>query len=101
MDLRWSYPVGMTRKLNNWSYQDVANFLRENGFSFFEELNDRQVWVKLQEGLHKVLRKGNICCAVTCLKSPRVGIDNPTMQSTSSFCRARQQLQRTGSGLRC
>lgn len=41
----------MTRKLNNWSYQHVADFLKENGFSFFEELNgSRQAWIKLQDG---------------------------------------------------
>jgi hypothetical protein len=41
----------MTRKLNNWSYQDVTDFLKENGFSFFEELKgSRQAWIKLQEG---------------------------------------------------
>jgi hypothetical protein len=41
----------MTRKLNNWSYQHVTDFLKENGFSFFEELKgSRQAWIKLQEG---------------------------------------------------
>jgi hypothetical protein len=41
----------MTRKLHNWSYQDVTNFLKKNGFSFFEELKgSRQAWIKLQDG---------------------------------------------------
>ena len=40
----------MARRLNNWSYQDVTDFLKENRFSFFEELDDHQVWVKLQRG---------------------------------------------------
>jgi hypothetical protein len=45
------YSAGMPRKLNNWSYQDVTDFLKENGFSFFEELKGpRQAWIKLQEG---------------------------------------------------
>ena len=41
----------MTRKLNNWSFQHVTDFLKENGFSFFEELKgSRQAWIKLQDG---------------------------------------------------
>jgi hypothetical protein len=41
----------MARRLNNWSYQDVTEFLKENGFSFFEELKgSRQAWIKLQDG---------------------------------------------------
>jgi len=41
----------MTRKFNNWSYQHVTDFLKENGFSFFDELkSSRQAWIKLQEG---------------------------------------------------
>jgi hypothetical protein len=41
----------MARKLNNWSYQDVTDFLKENGFSFFEELKgSRRARIKLQEG---------------------------------------------------
>ena len=44
------YSVGMTRKLHNWSYQHVTDFLKENGFSFFEELKgSRQAWIKLQD----------------------------------------------------
>ena len=41
----------MTRKLDNWSYQHVTDFLKENGFSFFEELKgSRRAWIKLQDG---------------------------------------------------
>ncbi len=41
----------MTGKLNNWSYQHVTAFLKENEFSFFEELKGScQAWIKLQEG---------------------------------------------------
>jgi len=41
----------MTRKLHNWSYRDVTDFLKDNGFSFFEELKgSRQAWIKLQDG---------------------------------------------------
>ncbi len=37
----------MTKKLNNWSYRDVTDFLKENGFSFFENLKDNnQAWIK-------------------------------------------------------
>ena len=48
---RLAYSVRMPRKLHNWSYQHVTEFLKENGFSFFEELKGaRQAWIKLQEG---------------------------------------------------
>jgi hypothetical protein len=40
----------MPRKLNNWSYQHVTDFLKDNGFAFYEELNGRHVWIKLQDG---------------------------------------------------
>lgn len=41
----------MPRKLNDWSHQHVTDFLKENGFSFFEELKgSRQAWIKLQDG---------------------------------------------------
>jgi hypothetical protein len=41
----------MTRKLHNWSYQHVTDFLKDNGFRFFEELKgSRQAWFKLQDG---------------------------------------------------
>lgn len=45
------YPVAMARRLNNWSYQDVTSFLKENGFSFFEELKGaHEAWIRLQDG---------------------------------------------------
>jgi len=35
------------RRLNNWSYQNVTDFLKENGFSFFEELpGSHERWIK-------------------------------------------------------
>jgi hypothetical protein len=40
----------MPRKLNNWFYQDVTDFLEEHGFVFFDELKGRRVWTKLQDG---------------------------------------------------
>jgi hypothetical protein len=41
----------MTRELHNGSYQHVTDFLKENGFSFFEELKgSRLAWIKLQDG---------------------------------------------------
>jgi hypothetical protein len=41
----------MTRKLHNWSYRHVTDFLKDNGFSFFEELKgSREAWIKLQDG---------------------------------------------------
>jgi len=34
------------RRLNNWSYRDVTDFLKEKGFSFFEELpGSHERWV--------------------------------------------------------
>jgi hypothetical protein len=37
----------MARRLHNWSYNNVTNFLRENGFSFLKELGgSHQAWVK-------------------------------------------------------
>ena len=38
----------MPRKLNNWSYESVTNFLEEHSFSFYEDLDGRHVWIKLQ-----------------------------------------------------
>jgi hypothetical protein len=39
--------VGMTRNLRNWNYQNVTNFLRENGFSFSKPLKgSHQEWRK-------------------------------------------------------
>jgi len=40
----------MPRKLNNWSYQHVTDFLKDHGFVFFEELKGRRVWTKLENG---------------------------------------------------
>jgi len=40
----------MPRRLYNWGYREVADFLRENGFSFFKELGgSHQAWVKRGE----------------------------------------------------
>ena len=37
----------MTRRLHNWTYRDVTDFLKENKFSFFEELKgSHQSWAK-------------------------------------------------------
>jgi len=37
----------MTRRLYNWSYRDVTEFLKENGFSFFKELEgSHEAWIK-------------------------------------------------------
>ena len=37
----------MPRRLKNWSYQDVTNFLKENGFSFRKEASgSHQAWIK-------------------------------------------------------
>ena len=38
----------MTNRLYNWTYRDVTDFLKENGFDFFESLKDsHEAWVKL------------------------------------------------------
>jgi len=29
---------GMITKLNNWTYEDVINFLKGNGFAYFDEV---------------------------------------------------------------
>ena len=40
----------MTRRLRNWTYRDVTDFLREHGFSFFEELDgSHERWIKRGE----------------------------------------------------
>jgi hypothetical protein len=40
----------MTNKRFFWSYQDVADFLRENDFDFMEGLNgSKGAWVKLKK----------------------------------------------------
>jgi hypothetical protein len=37
----------MPRRLHNWSYKEVINFLRERGFSFHRELRgSHQAWIK-------------------------------------------------------
>lgn len=39
--------ASMPRRLRNWSYKDVTNFLREHGFSFFKEWKgSHQAWIK-------------------------------------------------------
>jgi hypothetical protein len=45
-----TYSVGMTRRLYNWTYRDVTEFLKEDGFSFFKELEgSHEAWIKLGE----------------------------------------------------
>lgn len=40
----------MTRRLYNWTYQDVTAFLKENGFSFFKELEgSHEAWIRFGE----------------------------------------------------
>jgi len=42
-----AYSVGMTRRLHNWNYGNVTEFLKENGFSFFKELaGSHEHWIK-------------------------------------------------------
>jgi hypothetical protein len=37
----------MPRRLYNWSYRDVTDFLREKGFSFYKEIRgSHQAWIK-------------------------------------------------------
>jgi predicted RNA binding protein YcfA (HicA-like mRNA interferase family) len=37
----------MVRRLYNWTYRDVTDFLRKNGFSFFKGLKgSHQAWIK-------------------------------------------------------
>lgn len=37
----------MPRRLHNWSYNDVTDFLRENGFVFYKELKgSHEKWIK-------------------------------------------------------
>jgi len=41
------FSANMPRRLRNWSYKDVTDFLRENGFSFYKELKgSHQAWIK-------------------------------------------------------
>jgi hypothetical protein len=44
------YSVGMTRKLRNWNYRNVTDFLRKNGFSYLKPLKgSHQAWIKRGE----------------------------------------------------
>lgn len=39
--------VGMTRRSHNWSYDNVTDFLKENGFSLYKEIGgSHQAWIK-------------------------------------------------------
>jgi predicted RNA binding protein YcfA (HicA-like mRNA interferase family) len=39
--------AGMTNRLKNWSYRDVTNLLKENGFSYQKPLKgSHQAWIK-------------------------------------------------------
>jgi len=41
----------MVRRLHNWSYRDVVGFLKENGFSFYEELaGSHESWINRGDG---------------------------------------------------
>lgn len=40
----------MVNRLNNWTYRDVTDFLKEHDFSFFEPLRgSHESWIKLTE----------------------------------------------------
>ena len=40
----------MARGLRNWSYREVTDFLKENGFSFLKPLKgSHQAWIKYGE----------------------------------------------------
>lgn len=40
----------MTKGLYNWSYRDVTDFLKENGFSYSEGLDSsHEAWIKFDE----------------------------------------------------
>jgi len=40
----------MPRRLHNWTYRDVTDFLRENEFSFYKEIKgSHQAWIKRGE----------------------------------------------------
>lgn len=39
----------MAKILFNWTYRNVTNFLEEKGFDFYEDTEQSQSWVKLQE----------------------------------------------------
>jgi predicted RNA binding protein YcfA (HicA-like mRNA interferase family) len=37
----------MVNRLYNWTYRDVTNFLKDKGFSFFEQLKgSHESWIK-------------------------------------------------------
>jgi hypothetical protein len=37
----------MARRLHNWNYRDVTDFLKSRGFSFYKELGgSHQAWIK-------------------------------------------------------
>ena len=36
----------MEKILHNWTYRDVIKVLEENGFSFYEDMEHAQSWVK-------------------------------------------------------
>jgi len=41
----------MTRRLHNWSYNNVTDFLKENGFSFYKEVGgSHEAWIKRGKG---------------------------------------------------
>ena len=40
----------MPRSLSRWTYQDVTNFLTDNGFDFFDEVDGLgEAWMNFQE----------------------------------------------------
>jgi hypothetical protein len=65
-----------------WTYRDIANFLEGRGFSFYEDLEHCQSWVKLRrngepdrfveikftQGFYssKVMQKNDLLPAVAC-----------------------------------
>jgi len=37
----------MARRLHNWNYDNVTDFLKENGFSFYKEVGgSHEAWIK-------------------------------------------------------
>jgi hypothetical protein len=42
----------MSRRLRNWSYHNVTDFLKVNGFSFHKEVGgSHQAWIKRGDGI--------------------------------------------------
>lgn len=40
----------VARMIHNWSYRDVIDFLKENGFRFYKELGgSHQAWIKYSD----------------------------------------------------